>query len=53
MNEWLKIMLEEIRRKRRERGDAVAEHEAREPPARSPGRPFRSGSSEKERKPRK
>jgi hypothetical protein len=30
LNEWLKLMLEEIRRKEREREDAAREHERRQ-----------------------
>jgi hypothetical protein len=34
LNDWLKLMLEEIRRKEREREEALREHERRQPGAR-------------------
>jgi hypothetical protein len=39
LNEWLSLMLDEIRRKQREREEAARERERREPGARDQGEP--------------
>ena len=42
MNEWLKVLLEEIRRKRQQRDEDSAEHDRRERPSAAGGKPARA-----------
>jgi hypothetical protein len=48
MNEWLNLMLEEIRRKQREQSEALAEHRSREERAGNP-RPAAAADGSKDR----